>query len=84
MSHFYHPPQAIEMSIGLDDAPHGFTWAGDYHPVRYIVRDWHEDHGWWLRHKWRVYYRIITRTGLAVDLYQDLSTHKWFVQRLYD
>ena len=84
MSHFYHPPKAIEMSIGLDDVPAGFIWDGTYHPVRVVAREWHEDRGWWLWRTWRAYYRIITRTGLAVELYQDLSTRMWFVQRLYD
>ena len=72
MSHFYQPPQAIEISLGLDDAPRGLVWDATYHPVRVVALTWHEDRGWWLWHKWRAYYRLITHSGLAVYSYARL------------
>lgn len=33
---------------------------------------------------WREYFRLVTVSGLLVDVYRDISGGGWYVQRVYD
>jgi hypothetical protein len=49
-----------------------------------ITRRWRIDVDWWRGRVWREYFKLVTRTGLLVEVYHDLVGGGWFVQRLYD
>ena len=61
-----------------------FTWQGQKHPVEEITKSWRVDIDWWRERVWRAYFKLRTRTGLLVIIYQDLLSCKWYLQRLYD
>ena len=84
MGHFYHPPLPIIVDLSPYGVPVAVTWDGARHSVHLIAREWQEDRGWWVWRQWRAYYRLITHTGLAIEVYQDLLTHTWHLQRRYD
>ena len=65
-------------------APRSFTWRGRRHPVTRVMRRWRIDVDWWRGRVWREYFKLVTRTGLLVEVYHDLVGGEWFVQRLYD
>jgi len=64
--------------------PQSFTWQGRRHPVTRVTRRWRIDVDWWRGRVWREYFKLVTRTGLLVEVYHDLVDGGWFVQRLYD
>jgi hypothetical protein len=33
---------------------------------------------------WREYFRLVTVSGLLVDVYRDMAGGGWYVQRVYD
>lgn len=84
MGYFWKKAEAVEVTFDVQREIAGFTWAGDYHPVRRILGYWREDTGWWLWRVWRDYYQIATRTGMVVELFHNLESHTWHLQRLYD
>ncbi len=84
MGYFWQVAQGIDMTLDMQGNLVGFTWEGDYHPIRRILGHWREDTGWWLWRTWRDYYQVATRTGMAVELFEDLTTHTWHLLRIYD
>lgn len=64
--------------------PASFSWRGQTHRVAQITQRWRVDVDWWRERRWRAYYKLTTDTGLLVVLFQDLATHAWYLQRLYD
>ncbi len=74
---------AIQMTQNAHQ-PECFMWEKQVHPVLYIANHWRVDVGWWRWRVWRDYWKVVTKTGLLVVIYQDLSGGDWYLQRLYD
>lgn len=83
MTRLWPEGQAIDVmqEAGL---PTAFIWQGQTHSVSQIARQWRVDVNWWQERTWRTYYKVTTESGLLVVLFQDLATHTWYLQRLYD
>ena len=78
-------PEGQPIDVTLEEGmPVSFSWRGQIHSVAQITRQWRVDVDWWRRRRWRAYYKLTTDTGLLVVLFQDLPTHAWYLQRLYD
>jgi hypothetical protein len=85
MSRLYDPPEAIAVMTNRFSVPAYFIWRKRCHPVQSIPNYWRLDWGWWWPlHKSRDYFLIRTSTGLQVEIYHDLLTDTWFLQRKYD
>ncbi len=74
-------PIAVWLEAG---APAHFDWQGQRHPVEVITAHWRVDLGWWRLRVWRDYFTLTTRTGLLAEVYHDLLSDRWFLQRVYD
>jgi hypothetical protein len=74
----------ISVEDDADGVPLRFNWEDATHPVSLIVDQWRADSDWWRGRVWRMYFKIITETGLLAELFHDLLTDKWFMQRVYD
>ncbi len=61
-----------------------FTWQNQKHPVVEITKTWRVDIDWWRERVWRAYFKVRTKTGILVIIYQDLLSGEWYLQRLYD
>lgn len=64
--------------------PQRFEWQGQQYQVQAIAKRWRVDQAWWQERIWREYFKLTTRNGLLVILYQDLLTGQWYLQRVYD
>lgn len=64
--------------------PQRFEWQGQRYQVQAIAKRWRVDQAWWQERIWREYFKLTTRDGLLVILYQDLLTGQWYLQRVYD
>ena len=79
-------PDGIPVNVehGTDGTPVSFIWDGKTHRVTEVPNQWWVDADWWSGRKWRAYYKLTTDTGMLVEVYRNLLTEKWFLQRLYD
>ena len=84
MSRWWAGGDPIRVTADLLGTPRSFTWQGKRHPVAQVTRRWRIDVDWWRGRIWREYFKLVTRTGLLVEVYHDLINGGWFVQRLYD
>jgi hypothetical protein len=84
MTRLWPSGSPIRVETGPLGLPQAFTWETQTHPVEGIANRWRVDEDWWRQRIWRDYFKVITRTGLMVILFQDLLTGQWYVQRLYD
>jgi hypothetical protein len=84
MSPFW--PEGYPLELEADEwwTPLCFVWSGENHSVEGIIERWRIDEAWWRGRIWREYFRLTTRSGLLVEVYHDLTTGDWFIQRLYD
>jgi hypothetical protein len=84
MTHFWPEGELIQVEADALWTPLHLTWNGGRHPVQVILDRWRVDEDWWRERVWREYFRLITRTGLLVEVFHDLTTGEWYVQRVYD
>jgi hypothetical protein len=64
--------------------PQQLIWEGQQHSIVEIWDRWRVDEGWWRKRAWREYFQIITRSGLLLEIYHDVPTGLWYIQRVYD
>jgi len=83
MTRLWPEGQPIDV-VQEEGRPASFSWRGQTHRVAQITQQWRVDVDWWRGRRWRTYYKLTTDTGLLVVLFQDLGTHVWYLQRLYD
>ncbi len=67
-----------------DCPPTCFVWNGQSYRVAQMMSVWRLDTAWWRGRIWRDNYRLLTDNGLLVDVYQDLDSQAWFLQRVWD
>ena len=84
MSRFWPEGVVVAVEAGDDGAPHAFRWEQHRHGVAGLARRWRRDVGWWQRRIWREYFIVRTEHGLLVELYRDVASGEWRVQRVYD
>ena len=79
-------PIGERITVQADPAgiPHEFEWQGQVHKVEGIANCWRIDEQWWRGRLWREYFKLYTTSGLLVDIYRNLSSDDWYLQRLYD
>ncbi|MBZ0301241.1 MAG: hypothetical protein K8J31_15955, partial [Anaerolineae bacterium] len=64
--------------------PLRFTWQGRTHTVIAHANHWRVVWGWWRWPVERDTFKVVTDTGLLVELAYDRLTGQWSLQRLYD
>lgn len=67
-----------------EGVPRQLVWREVVHPVKAIIRHWRIHRGWWREPVWRDYYKVEGADGLLAEIYHDLNTDKWYLQRWYD
>jgi hypothetical protein len=79
-------PEGMAIAVMCDDAatPKMFTWQGHRHRVVAVHDRWRVDEGWWRRRAWREYFQLITASGLLAEIYHDVPSGRWYLQRVYD
>jgi hypothetical protein len=84
MTRFWPQGRPIIVEADALWTPLVLAWGGRRHPAQVILDRWRVDEDWWRGRIWREYFRLITRTGLLVEVFHDLRADEWFLQRLYD
>lgn len=84
MTRFWPDGVAITVFCDVLATPTAFTWEHQRHGIARVVERWRVDEGWWKKRAWREYFQVITQTGLLIEIYHDVRTHQWYLQRVYD
>lgn len=70
--------------LSTEDEPKAFRWRGRSYQIVHISEHRRIDKYWWRQRVWRDYYTVLTNTGLLAEIYHDLVTDDWYLQREYD
>ena len=69
-----------------DGPPRRLRWQERTHAVATIEARWRWTEGWWrgAASARRVYYRLVTHTGLHCVVYRDLANDGWYLEAILD
>lgn len=82
MTRLLRPPTAVDVTLDHGRAPIAISGAlnGSIQPIA----RWKTETSWWDRPVVREYWRAVLNNSLLCELYHDLSSNEWFVERVYD
>lgn len=82
MTRFLTPPVAINVTLDHGRAP--IAIAGAYNGSLEPITRWKVEGSWWDRPVVREYWKAVLNNNLLCELYHDLASGDWFVERVYD
>ena len=82
MTRLIVPPTAVDVTLDHGRAPIAISGAlsGSIEPIA----RWKVETSWWDRPVVREYWKALLNNHLLCELYRDVSTNEWFVERVYD
>lgn len=84
MSKLFQQAIKLEVEEGIHRKPISFVYQGRRERVKEILKQWRIVQGWWKRVIEREYLQVETESGIVCELYRDLLTGAWYLQRVYD
>lgn len=84
MSKLFREAIRLEAAEGFQHKPIAFLYKGRRERVRETLKRWRVVQGWWKRPVIREYFQVKTESGTVCELYRDLLTGVWYLQRVYD
>jgi len=82
MTRFLAPPVSIDVTLDHGRAPIAISGAfnGSLDPIA----RWKVETSWWTTPVVREYWKALLNNNLLCELYRDVSTNEWFLERVYD
>ena len=82
MTRLLIPPVAIDVMLDHGRAPIAISGAlaGSLEPIA----RWKVETSWWDRPVVREYWKVLLNSSLLCEMYLDVATNEWFVERVYD
>jgi hypothetical protein len=84
MSKLFQEAITLEVNEDIRHRPIAFLYQGREENVEEICEQWRASQGWWKRATDREYFRVRTARGIVCEMYRDLLTGAWYLQRIYD
>ena len=84
MSKLFHEAITLEVKEDIQHRPIAFLYKGGKEGVEEICEQWRVSQGWWEKATDREYFRVRTVRGIVCEMYRDLLTGAWYLQRIYD
>ena len=84
MSKLFKEAIRLEVEEGIQCKPIAFLYRGKKERVKETLKRWRIAQGWWRRPVEREYLQIRTESGIVCELYRNLLTGVWYLQRVYD
>ena len=82
MTRLLTPPTAVDVTLDVGGAPTSI--AGAYSGSIDPIARWKVESRWWDRPVVREYWRALLNNDLLCELYHDMSSNEWFVERVFD
>jgi len=82
MTRLLSPPAIVQMTLSPEGTPSFITgeFSGSVDPIA----RWKVETEWWNQPVVREYWKALLNSSLLCELYHDLSTNEWFLERVYD
>ena len=84
MSKLFHEAITLEVKENIHHRPISFLYKGRNEGVKEICEQWRVSQEWWRSAVDREYFRVRTVRGIICEMYRDLLTGAWYLQRIYD
>jgi hypothetical protein len=84
MNKLFHEAITLEVKEDVRHRPVAFSYKGGNEGVEEICEQWRVSHEWWKNTTDREYFRVRTVRGIVCEMYRDLPTGAWYLQRIYD
>jgi hypothetical protein len=84
MSKLFKEAIRLEVEEDVRHGPAAFHYEGRRAKVGETLKQWRVAQGWWRRPVEREYFQVRTESGAVCDLYRNLLTGAWYLQRIYD
>jgi len=84
MSKLFREPITLEVKEDIRNRPVAFLYKGTKEGVEEICEHWRVSREWWKNTTNREYFRVRTVRGIVCEMYRDLLTGAWYLQRVYD
>ncbi|MFU8796162.1 MAG: DUF6504 family protein [Dehalococcoidia bacterium] len=84
MSKLFRDAIRLEVEEGYRHKPVTFIYKRRRARVRETLKQWRVVRGWWKRPVEREYFQVKTESGTICELYRDLLTGAWYLQRIHD
>ncbi|MEZ4667925.1 MAG: hypothetical protein R3E39_08425 [Anaerolineae bacterium] len=86
MSYFWPDGYPLAVQADHEGLPLclAWDWCPGLHSIWMIADEWSVDDLWWVERKSRDYYKVVTESGQALVIFQDVLTQNWFVQWMFD
>ena len=84
MSKLFREAITLEVKEDIRHRPVGFLYKGRKEGVKEICEQWRLSQEWWKSAVDREYFRVRTLRGIVYEMYRDLLTGAWYLQRVYD
>jgi len=84
MSKLFKDAIRLEVEEGSRHKPVAFIYKRRRARVRETLKQWRVVQGWWKRPVEREYFQVKTESGTICELYRDLLTGAWHLQRIHD
>ncbi len=81
---FFHKPLTINVTENSNGEPFSFSYGKKTERVNRIGRRWRISKDWWRKEVSREYFQVETARGLICEIYRDLLTRSWYLQRICD
>ena len=65
--------------------PTWFVWRNVRHNVEFVSEHWRVHTNWWVDggEVWRHYWQVATDSGFLVEIYRDMVSERWYLERVY-
>ena len=82
MTRLLTPAAAVDVELGPGGAPTAISGAltGAIDPIA----RWKVETSWWDKAVVREYWKVLLNNNLLCELYRDVATNDWFIERVYD
>jgi hypothetical protein len=84
MSKLFKEAIRLEVEEDVRHGPIAFHYKGKRARVGETLKQWRVVQGWWRRPVEREYFQVRTESGTVCELYRNLLTGAWYLQRIYD
>jgi hypothetical protein len=84
MSRLFRKAVMLAVEEDCQHKPLAFLHKKRRERVRETLKRWRIAQGWWGRPMAREYFQVRTESGAVCELYRDLLTGVWYLQRIYD
>ena len=81
---FFHDPLNIIVRKGSNGEPVSFTFRKKMERISRIAKRWRISRDWWRKEVSREYFRVETARGSICEIYCDLLSQSWYLQRICD